>query len=42
MALALAVKAMKDSMGPEGRLPSALVFGEFLSVETRSELATER
>ncbi len=30
--LALAVKAMNDTLGPEGTVPSALVFGEFPSI----------
>jgi len=32
--LAVAVKAMNDTLGPEGVVPSALVFGEFPSLRT--------
>ena len=32
--LALAVKAMNDTLGPEGYVPSSLVFGEFPSLRT--------
>ena len=32
--LALAVKAMNDTLGPEGHVPSSLVFGEFPSLRT--------
>ena len=41
-ALALAVKAMSDTLGPEGLVPSALVFGEFSPVFTRSEMRHAR
>ena len=37
LALAMAVKAMNDTLGPEGLVPSALVFGEFPPVHTNSE-----
>ena len=42
LALALAVKAMNDTLGPEGLVPSALVFGEFPQVVMRSETAHPR
>ena len=32
--LALVVKAMNDTLGPEGIVPSALVFGEFPSLRS--------
>lgn len=32
--LASAVKAMNDTLGPEGLVPSALVFGEFPSLRS--------
>ena len=35
--LALSVKAMNDTLGPEGTVPSALVFGEFPSLRSVSE-----
>ncbi len=34
--LALSVKAMNDTLGPEGTVPSALVFGEFPSLRSLS------
>lgn len=34
VALALAVKEMNDTLGPEGLVPSALLFGEFSQVHT--------
>lgn len=34
IALVCSVKAMNDSLGPEGLVPSALVFGEFLRIRT--------
>ena len=37
LALSLAVKAMNDTLGPEGFVPSALVFGEYPEVHTESE-----
>ena len=37
LALALAVKAMNDTLGPEGYVPSVLVFGEYPRVHTKSE-----
>lgn len=42
LALSLAVKAMSEALGPEGLLPSALVFGEFAPFCTRSEVRKER
>ena len=30
--LALAIKAMNDMLGPEGTVPSALIFGDFPSL----------
>lgn len=42
LALALSVKAMNDTLGPEGLVPSALVFGEFPQIGTRSERREER
>ena len=42
LALACAVKAMNDTLGPEGLVPSALVFGEYPQIRARSENATER
>ena len=42
LALALSVKAMNDTLGPEGLVPSALVFGEFPPVFTRSEVPHPR
>lgn len=41
LALALSVKAVNDTLGPEGLVPSALVFGEFPQVGTRSEVREE-
>ena len=40
--LSIAVKAMNDSLGPEGLVPSALVFGEYPSVHTKSEVPSPR
>ena len=40
--LSVAVKAMNDTLGPEGLVPSALVFGEYPEVNTISEPRTER
>jgi len=37
LALHAAVKAMNDTLGPEGLVPSALVFGDYPKVTTRSE-----
>ena len=37
LALALAQKAMNDAIGPEGVLPSALVFREYPQVRTKPE-----
>ena len=37
LTLAMAVKAMNDTLGPEGIVPSALVFGEYPQVFTESE-----
>ena len=42
LALAAAVKSMNDTLGPEGLVPSALVFGEFPKVYTRSETPAQR
>lgn len=42
LALAFAVKAMNDTLGPEGLVPSALVFGEFPQINTRSEPRADR
>ena len=42
LALAAAVKSMNDTPGPEGLVPSALVFGEFSKVYTRSETPAQR
>ena len=41
-ALAASVKAINDKLGPEGLVPSALVFGEFLPVFTKSEAPAAR
>lgn len=41
-ALAASVNAMNDTLGPEGLVPSALVFGEFPKVHTRSEAPDQR
>lgn len=40
--LALAVKAMNDTIGPEGYVSSALVFGEYPRIFTKSEIPTPR
>lgn len=40
--LAISVKAMNDTLGPEGLVPSALVFGEFPKFVTKSEVPRER
>lgn len=40
--LRFSVKAMNDTLGPEGLFPSALVFGEYPSIRTVSELLEER
>lgn len=40
--LALSVKAMNDTLGPEGLVPYPLVFGEFPKVHTKSETPNER
>ena len=42
LALSLAVKAMNDTLGPEGFVPSALVFGEYPEVHTKSETPRAR
>ena len=39
---AFSVKAMNDTHGPEGLVPSALVFGELLKAYTTSETPDER
>ena len=36
--LAAAVKSMNDTLGLEGLVPSALVFGEFLKLNTLSKI----
>ncbi|PXF40714.1 hypothetical protein BWQ96_09547 [Gracilariopsis chorda] len=41
-ALAASAKAMNDTLGPEGLVPSALVFGEFAQIHTRSEPPDQR
>lgn len=41
-ALACAAKAMNDTLGPEGLVPSALIFGEFPRVFNPSESNTTR
>ena len=41
-ALAASVKAMNDTLGPEGLVPSALVFREFPPVFTKSEAPAAR
>ena len=41
-ALAASVKAMNDTLGPEGLVPSALVFGEYPKAYTRSETPPPR
>ena len=40
--LAASVKAMIDTLGPEGLVPSALVFGEFPPVIKKSEAPAAR
>ena len=40
--LALSVKAMNDTLGPEGLVPTALVFGEYPPIHTKSETPTSR
>lgn len=42
LALACSVKAMNDTLGPEGLVPSALVFGEFPQIGARSEIRSDR
>lgn len=42
VALAAPVKAMNDTLGPEGLVPSVLVFEEFPKAFTRSETSLER
>ena len=42
LALALSVKAMNDTLGPEGLVPSALVFGEFPKLRTKGSKPTPR
>ena len=42
LALALSVKSMNDTLGPEGFVPSALVFGEYPQVHTKSENPQQR
>ena len=42
LALALSVKAMTDTLGPEGLMPSALVFGEFPKIRTQGSKPTPR
>lgn len=42
MLLSFAVKAMNDTLGPEGFVPSALVFGEYPHVFTKSEVPHPR
>lgn len=42
LSIALAVKSMNDSLGPEGLVPSLLVFGEYPKVATRSEIPTTK
>lgn len=42
LALSCAVKAINDTLGPEGIVPSALVFGEYPQVSTRSEPSPTR
>ena len=41
-ALSCAVKAMNDPLGPEGIVPSVLVFGEYPKVNTKSETPSKR
>lgn len=40
--LSLSVKAMNDTLGPEGFVPSALVFGEYPSTQTFEEPKDEK
>ena len=40
--LAFAVKGMNDTLGPEGLVPSALVFGEFPPAYTKTEVPKAR
>lgn len=42
LALALSVKSINDTLGPEGFVPSSLVFGEFPQVYTKSESKKNR
>ena len=42
MLLSTAVKALNDTLGPEGLVPSALVFGEFPSAYTTTEYPRAR
>eukprot|EP00737_Agarophyton_chilense_P000247 gb/GEZJ01000282.1/.p1 GENE.gb/GEZJ01000282.1/~~gb/GEZJ01000282.1/.p1 ORF type:complete len:768 (+),score=79.54 gb/GEZJ01000282.1/:1785-4088(+) len=42
IALSCAVKSMNDTLGPEGLVPSALVFGEFPNITSKSETPTPR
>eukprot|EP00171_Calliarthron_tuberculosum_P023888 IDg23888t1 len=42
MLLQISVKAMNDTLGPEGLVPSALVFVEFPKFLTRSEAPNPR
>ena len=41
-ALAVSVKAINDTLGPEGFVPSSLVFGEFPTIHTDSERRASR
>ena len=40
--LAIAVKAMNDTLGPEGTVPSALIFGEFPSLFSFTSILVPR
>lgn len=42
LALAVYVKALNDTLGPEGNVPSALVFGYFPLPYTKSEQKPQR
>ena len=42
LALLLAVKSMNDTLGPEGLVPSALMFGEYPQAYAKSEIKGER
>lgn len=42
LSLSLRVKAMNDTLGPEGYVTSSLVFGEFPAVYTKSEAPKTR